>query len=48
MDNVDKDLVSEDNLEAGAQPKKAQRLTKLPIVIFTAIGTVILLIMFYG
>ena len=48
MDNVDKDLVSEDNLEAGAQPKKAQRLTKLPIVIFTAIGTVVLLIMFYG
>lgn len=48
MNNVDKDLVSEDNLEAGAQPKKAQRLTKLPIVIFTAIGTVVLLIMFYG
>lgn len=48
MDNVDKDLVSEDNLEAGAQPKKAQRLTKLPIVIFTAIGAIILLIMFYG
>ena len=48
MDNVDKDLVSEDNLEAGAQPKKAQRLTKLPVILFTGIATVVLLIMFYG
>lgn len=48
MEKEDKDLVSEDNLEAGAQPKKAQRLTKLPVIIILSIVSVFLLIVIYG
>lgn len=48
MEKEDKDLVSEDNLEAGAQPKKAQRLTKLPVLILSCIVGLIFVIMIYG
>lgn len=42
------DLTSEDSLEAGANPKKSQKLSKLPLMILVGFACLIIMIVIFG
>ena len=42
------DLTSEDALEAGANPKKSQKLSKLPLMILVGFACLIIMIVIFG